>query len=109
EVIAAATSTGGPVVLKAQADGLVHKTEAGAVRLDLRSTGDVAAAYQDLAAAFGDKLTGVLVQPMLHGGTEVLIGVVTEPVFGPLVVFGLGGIATDLLGDHSARLTPLTD
>ncbi|HEX9624828.1 MAG TPA: acetate--CoA ligase family protein, partial [Streptosporangiaceae bacterium] len=109
EAITAASSMGGPVVLKAQAEGLVHKTEAGAVRLDLRSTGDVTSAYQDLVAAFGDKLTGVLVQPMLHGGVEVLIGVVTEPVFGPLVVFGLGGVATDLLGDHCARLTPLTD
>jgi acyl-CoA synthetase (NDP forming) len=46
---------------------------------------------------------------MRRGGVEVLIGVVAEPVFGPLVVFGLGGIATDLLGDHCARLTPLTD
>ncbi|HET7017173.1 MAG TPA: GNAT family N-acetyltransferase [Streptosporangiaceae bacterium] len=109
EVVAAASSMGGPVVLKAQVEGLVHKTEAGAVRLDLRSTDDVTGAYQDLAAAFGDKLTGVLVQPMRSGGTEVLIGVVTEPVFGPLVVFGLGGIATDVLGDHCARLTPLTD
>jgi acyl-CoA synthetase (NDP forming) len=109
EAITAAGLLGGPVVLKAQAEGLVHKTEAGAVRLDLRSTDDVSAAYQDLAAAFGDKLTGVLVQPMLHGGVEVLIGVVAEPVFGPLVVFGLGGITTDLLGDHCARLSPLTD
>ncbi len=46
---------------------------------------------------------------MLHGGVEVLVGVAAEAVFGPLVVFGLGGIATDLLGDHSARLSPLTD
>ena len=66
EAIIAAGVLGGPVVLKAQAEGLVHKTEAGAVRLDLRSTDDVSAAYQDLAAAFGDKLTGVLVQPMLR-------------------------------------------
>ena len=109
EVIAAASSMGGSVVLKAQAEGLVHKTEAGAVRLDLRGTDDVRTAYQDLLAAFGDKLTGVLVQPMLSGGVEVLVGVVAEPVFGPLVVFGSGGIATDLLGDHCARLTPLTD
>jgi acyl-CoA synthetase (NDP forming)/GNAT superfamily N-acetyltransferase len=109
EAIIAASVLGGPVVLKAQAVGLVHKTEAGAVRLDLRSTDEVSAAYQDLAAAFGDKLTGVLVQPMLTGGVEVLIGVVAEPVFGPLVVFGMGGIATDLLGDHCARLSPLTD
>jgi len=50
-----------------------------------------------------------LAGPTLSGGVEVLVGVVQEPVFGPLVVFGLGGVATDVLGDHSARLTPLTD
>jgi acyl-CoA synthetase (NDP forming) len=46
---------------------------------------------------------------MIGGGVEVLIGVAQEPVFGPLIVFGLGGIATDILGDHAARLSPLTD
>ena len=94
-------------MLKAQAQGLVHKTEAGAVKLDLRSTEPTwrppTGTWPD---RFGDALTGVLVQPMLGGGIEVLIGVVQEPVFGPLVVFGLGGIATDMLGDHAARLTP---
>jgi len=109
EAIAAAVAIGGPVVLKAEAEGVVHKTEAGAVKLDLRDQAGIASAYQDLAARFGDTLTGVLVQPMLRGGIEVLIGVAAEPVFGPLVVFGLGGVTTDLLGDHSARLSPLTD
>jgi acyl-CoA synthetase (NDP forming)/RimJ/RimL family protein N-acetyltransferase len=107
--VAAAAALGGPVVLKADAKGLVHKTEAGAVKLDLRTDTDVAAAYRDLVDRFGDGLTGVVVQPMLRGGVEVLVGVVQEAVFGPLVVFGLGGIATDLLGDHTAKLTPLTD
>ncbi len=104
-----AAAISGPVVLKAEVTGLVHTSDAGAVKLDLRSTGDVDLAYEELAAAFGDALTGVLVQPMLSDGVEVLIGVVQEPVFGPLVVFGLGGIAADLLGNHSARLSPLTD
>ena len=96
-------------MLKAAAAGLVHKTEAGAVKLDLRGAAEVGAAYRELARTFGDRLTGVLVQPMVSGGLEVLIGVVQEPVFGPLVVFGLGGVATDILGDHAARLSPLTD
>jgi acyl-CoA synthetase (NDP forming)/GNAT superfamily N-acetyltransferase len=104
-----AAELGGPVVLKAQAAGLVHKTEAGAVKLDLHGEQEVRAAYRELAATFGSRLTGVLVQPMLTGGVEVLVGVVQEPVFGPLVVFGLGGVATEVLGDHAARLTPLTD
>jgi acyl-CoA synthetase (NDP forming)/RimJ/RimL family protein N-acetyltransferase len=109
EVLAAAAALAGPVVLKAEVPGLVHKTEAGAVKLGLRSEADVVFAYRDLAARFGAEMTGVLVQPMLSGGTEVLIGVAQEPVFGPLVVFGLGGVATEVLADHAARLTPLTD
>jgi succinyl-CoA synthetase beta subunit len=106
---AAAAALGGPVVLKAQAPGLVHKTDAGAVKLGLHGEAETRAAYRELAAAFGARLSGVLVQPMLAGGTEVLIGTVSEPVFGPLVIFGLGGVATDVLADHAARLTPLTD
>jgi acyl-CoA synthetase (NDP forming) len=109
EAVDAAAGLGGPVVLKAEAAGLIHKTEAGAVKLSLHGEAEVRTAYQELAATFGSRLTGVLVEPMLSGGVEVLIGVVQEPVFGPLVVFGLGGVATDVLGDHAARLTPLTD
>ncbi|MGN6679430.1 MAG: bifunctional acetate--CoA ligase family protein/GNAT family N-acetyltransferase [Streptosporangiaceae bacterium] len=109
ETVAAAADLPGPVVLKAVAAGLVHKTEAGAVKLDLRSAADVKAAYREFASNLGDRLTGVLVQPMVRDGIEVLIGVAQEPVFGPLIVFGLGGVATDVLGDHAARLSPLTD
>jgi acyl-CoA synthetase (NDP forming)/RimJ/RimL family protein N-acetyltransferase len=98
-----------PVVLKADVAGLVHKSDAGAVLLDLRSEHDVRRGYAELAGRFGADLRRVLVQPMITDGIEVLIGVVHEPVFGPLVVFGLGGVATDVLGDHLARLTPLTD
>ncbi|HET9896247.1 MAG TPA: bifunctional GNAT family N-acetyltransferase/acetate--CoA ligase family protein [Streptosporangiaceae bacterium] len=109
EALTVATGLGGAVVLKAEAGGLVHKTEAGAVKLDLRGPDEVAGAYRELAAEFGDALSGVLVQPMLRGGTEILIGVTQEPVFGPLVVFGAGGTTTEILADHAARLTPLTD
>jgi acyl-CoA synthetase (NDP forming) len=107
--VQAAAGFGGPVVLKAEAAGLVHKTEAGAVKLGLHGAAEVRTAYQELAATFGARLTGVQVEPMLSGGVEVLVGIVQEPVFGPLVVFGLGGVATEVLGDHAARLTPLTD
>ena len=54
-------------------------------------------------------MTAVLVEPMINGGIETIVGVVQEPVFGPVVVFGLGGIATGMLADHTARLAPLTD
>ena len=104
----AAAELGGPVVIKAEVPGLLHKSDAGAVRLDLRSPEDVRRAFEDLAVKFAGQLTGVLVQPMITGGVEVIIGVVQEPVFGPVVVFGLGGVATEVLGDHSARLAPLT-
>jgi acyl-CoA synthetase (NDP forming)/RimJ/RimL family protein N-acetyltransferase len=109
EVLAAAAELGGHVVLKAEVDGVVHKTDAGAVKLDLRTHAEIADAYAELTAAFGARLRRVLVQPMLAGGVETIVGVVNEPVFGPLVVFGLGGVATEVLGDHAARLAPLTD
>jgi acyl-CoA synthetase (NDP forming) len=68
----------------------------------------VRAGYRALAERFGTRMSAAILQPMVTAGTEVIIGVAQEPVFGPLVVFGLGGVATDVLGDWSARLTPLT-
>ena len=108
EAITAAADLGGRVVLKAEVAGLVHKSDAGAVQLDLRTPQEIAEAYRDLAARFGTRLRRILVQPMLAGGIEVLIGVAQEPLFGPLIVFGLGGVSTGLLGDYTARLAPLT-
>jgi acyl-CoA synthetase (NDP forming)/RimJ/RimL family protein N-acetyltransferase len=107
--VTAAAQLGGPVVLKADVPGLVHKSDAGAVQLDLHGPDEVRAGYRALAERFGTRMPAAIMQPMVTGGTEVIIGVVQEPVFGPLVVFGLGGVATDVLGDRSARLTPLTD
>ncbi|HTU72065.1 MAG TPA: GNAT family N-acetyltransferase [Trebonia sp.] len=105
--------SGGPLprastVLKAEVPGLVHKSEAGAVLVDLRTEADVREGYRTLAARFGPDLAGVGVQPMITGGTEVMVGVADDQMFGPLVIFGLGGIATEVLADHSARLAPLT-
>jgi acyl-CoA synthetase (NDP forming)/GNAT superfamily N-acetyltransferase len=109
EAVAALAVAEGPVVLKADVPGLVHKTDAGAVELDLRTEADVRAAYRRLSDRFGDRQRRVLVQPMITGGTEVIVGVADDHMFGPLVVFGLGGVATEVLADHAARLTPLTD
>ena len=108
EAAAAAASLGGRVALKAEACGLVHKSDAGGVLLDLDGPAEARAGFTTLAGRFADNFSGVLVQPMITGGTEVIIGVVQEPIFGPLVVFGLGGAATEVLGDHAARLAPLT-
>jgi acyl-CoA synthetase (NDP forming) len=108
EALAEAARAGGPVVLKASVSGLVHKTDAGAVRLDLRTEADVRTAYRSLADRFGTDLQGIEVQPMITGGTEILVGVADDRMFGPLVVFGFGGVATNVLADHAARLAPLT-
>jgi acyl-CoA synthetase (NDP forming)/GNAT superfamily N-acetyltransferase len=108
DAVQAAASLGGPVALKADVPGLLHKTDAGAVQLDLRTEVDIRHAYDELTGKFGSHAR-LLIQPMITGGTEVIVGVAQEPVFGPLVVFGLGGVATDVLADRAARLAPLTD
>ncbi len=103
-----AAGLGGHVVIKAEVPGLLHKTDAGAVELDLHGADEVRGATGRLQDKFAGRMTGMLVEPMITSGTETIIGVVQEPVFGPVVVFGLGGVATEALGDHVARLAPLT-
>jgi acyl-CoA synthetase (NDP forming)/GNAT superfamily N-acetyltransferase len=106
--VAAAAGFGGHVVIKADVPGLLHKTAAGAVELDLHGADEVRAAMRRLQDRFAGRLSGALVEPMITGGVETIVGVVQEPVFGPVVVFGLGGVATEVLGDRVARLAPLT-
>jgi acyl-CoA synthetase (NDP forming) len=104
-----AAELGYPVVLKASGPDLVHKSDVGGVQVDLDSDADVAAAYDDMAARLGVRMTGAVVQQMAAPGVETIVGVVQDPLFGPLVMFGLGGVATELLGDRSFRVLPLTD
>lgn len=108
EAVAAFTAAGGPVALKADADGVLHKAAAGGVRLGLDSARAVATAAEDLTGRFGPRLRGLLVQPMAPPGPELLVGVVADPAFGPLVTLGLGGTMTDLVADRAHRLVPLT-
>lgn len=111
EAVAAALRVAGAdgrVVMKAHWPGLIHKSRQHAIYLDLHNSSQVRAAHRDLVTRFGDVLTGVVVQPLAERGTELFAGVVQDDVFGPLVVFGLGGTATELLADHAARLVPLT-
>ncbi|MFF3886007.1 GNAT family N-acetyltransferase [Streptomyces sp. NPDC001914] len=99
----------GRVVMKAHWPGLLHKSQQRAVHLDLRGDAQVRAAFRDLENRFAGLMTGVVVQPLADRGTELFAGVVQDEVFGPLVLFGLGGTATEVLSDHAARLAPLTD
>ncbi|MBV8202545.1 MAG: acetate--CoA ligase family protein, partial [Acidobacteria bacterium] len=109
-VLAAAAEIGYPVVLKGVAPDLVHKTEARAVRVDLRTAAELAAAVAamraDVAAA-GHHLSGYLVQEMARGGHEVIFGVTTDPRFGPLLMFGLGGKYVEVFEDVRFGVLPL--
>ena len=99
----------GPVTLRADVPGLVRTTGAGAVLPGLQGKDDIRREFRALREAFGGRLGAVIVQPAVTDGVEVLISVLQEQVFGPLVLFGIGGAATDVLADRAARLAPLTD
>ena len=112
EAAASSTELAGAVALKALAPSLVHKTEAGAVELDIEGAEKVRRAAEEIAArvrSAGHEPVGYLVQRMVKGGVEMLVGVVHDPVFGPVVACGAGGTAVELLKDISVRITPLTD
>jgi acyl-CoA synthetase (NDP forming) len=107
----AAEELGGEVVLKAIAPGVIHKTEAGAVRLHLHGPEQVSSAAGEMSEqlkAQGQSPTGFVVQRMAEKGVEMLVGVVHDPQFGPVVACGAGGVQVELLGDVSVRLTPLS-
>ncbi|MFV2100245.1 GNAT family N-acetyltransferase [Micromonospora sp. LOL_024] len=106
EAVDAATRLGFPVALKVAAAGLRHRLDLGAVRLDLSDAAAVRRACSELAASFG---ADVLVQPMVPPGVACVVELVEDPAFGPVVGFGLGGVATELLGDRAWRAVPLTD
>jgi acetate---CoA ligase (ADP-forming) len=101
EAVAAADELGFPTVVKTATPG-AHKTEVGGIALDLRDAEAVRAA----AVRIGPP---VLVQPMIRSAAELLAGVVQDPVFGPLVAFGPGGVFAELIGDAGFRIAPLTD
>lgn len=107
----AARELGFPVVLKASAPGLVHKSDVGGVALGLRDEQSVIDAFGAMSKSVGAAMTGAIVQPMVGGGAgvEVLVGITHDPSFGPLVLFGLGGITAELLADRALRLVPVTD
>jgi len=109
ETTIAAARFGGPVVLKADVPSLVRRRDARAVLLDLQGADEVRRGFRLLRDTFGDRLAGVIVQPMITGGVKVMISVLQEQAVGPLVLFGLGGAAAYARTDRAARLAPLTD
>jgi len=102
----AARHVGYPVAIKAAGPELRHRLDLGAVRLGIADGRGLRAAFMEIAERFGGD---VLVQPMAGPGVACVVEVVDDPAFGPVVGFGLGGIASDLLGDRSWRAAPLTD
>ena len=114
QAVAAARAVGLPVVAKILSADIAHKTEIGGVLLNLRSEAEVAAAFDTLlqraAAAVPDaRIDGVLVAPMAGKGVETILGVHMDPVFGPMVMFGLGGVAVELYKDIAFASAPLDE
>jgi acetate---CoA ligase (ADP-forming) len=112
EAAATATEMGGKIALKVIAPGLIHKTEAGAVRLNLENAEAVAGAAREMTerlSSHGHSPLGFVVQQMAERGVEMLVGVVHDPQFGPVVACGAGGVQVELLKDVSVRLTPLSN
>jgi len=105
----AAMRIGFPVVLKAVGPDLLHKSDAGGVKLSLGDDSAVFEAYGELSSGLGDRMTGAVVQAMVAGGVEMMIGVTRDPAFGHVIGIGAGGTLVELLDDVAFRIPPLTD
>jgi acetyl coenzyme A synthetase (ADP forming)-like protein len=108
EAVAAAAAIGGTVVLKAVGPTILHKTEVGGVRVGLMGREAVREAWEEMASRLGHTMTAGLVQAMIGGGVEMLVGVTEDPIFGPVMACASGGILAELLQDANFRLHPLT-
>jgi acyl-CoA synthetase (NDP forming)/GNAT superfamily N-acetyltransferase len=109
QAVTAFRASPGPVALKAVARGLLHKSAGGGVALGVTDESELRARSRAMREHFGDDLLGYLVQPMATPGRELLVGVVGDASFGPLVVFGLGGTDTDVVDKRVSCLVPVTD
>ena len=109
-----AASIGYPVVLKIVSNDIVHKSDVGGVKIGLKDAKEVEAAYNEIIANAkkaepAARIDGVSVQPQARAGTEVVLGMSKDPQFGPVLMFGLGGILVEILKDVSFRIVPLTN
>ena len=102
-----AREIGYPVVLKGSSSTLTHKTELNLIELDIKDEDGLTSAYKAIEERGGDKLDGILVQQMIKGDREFVAGLIRDPQFGPCVMFGLGGIFTEVLKDVTFRVAPL--
>lgn len=105
----AAEQLGYPVAIKAASPTIVHKTEVGGVALGLTNKDDVGRAFEVMHERLGDSMGGALVQKMVPSGVETIVGVTRDASFGSLVLFGMGGIASELMRDTALRIVPITD
>lgn len=112
EAVAISREMGFPVVLKIASPDVVHKTDAGGVKLNLKTSAQVAKAFEDIMKSIKNqypeaKIQGVSVQKMARPGVEVIIGMSKDAQFGPVIMFGLGGVWVEVLKDVSFRIVPL--
>ncbi len=108
----AASELGFPLVMKIDDPGISHKTDVGGVVMDIRSQGELVEAFKQMKSEFGGrgkKFTGVTVQKMVRGGVETIVGMHDDSSFGPLIMFGLGGIYVEVMRDVAFRINPITD
>lgn len=107
EAVDAAGRIGYPVVLKACSWRLMHKSDAGAVELNLRGEAEVRSVFGRITAAAGPEIDGVLVQEMVASSRELVVGLIRDPQFGPCAMLGMGGVLAEVLDDTVFRAAPL--
>ena len=98
---------GYPLVIKGCSADIAHKTESGLIRMDVRNEDEARAAFKEITAAMEGAERAVLIQQMVKGQRELVVGLTRDPQFGPCVMFGLGGIFTEILEDTSFRVAPI--
>lgn len=114
EVVNLGNSIGYPVVMKMTSKTTSHKTDVGGVRVNIQSEEQLRAEYKDLIAKLTEKglidgLEGVIIQEMVKGNREMVCGIATDPQYGPMMMFGLGGVFIETMKDVTFRIAPLTD
>ena len=114
EAVAIANSIDYPVVMKMTSKTTSHKTDVGGVRVNIQSEAQLRAEYQDLIAKLTERglidgLEGVIIQEMVKGNREMVCGIATDPQYGPMMMFGLGGVFIEVMKDVTFRIAPLTD